>query len=65
MYKVVSECNKNEVWATEFYSKEKAQQRIDEGYYHQFMYEQDKGKKLNSLSSAVQKQVFKEGFEYF
>ena len=50
MYKVVSECNKNEVWATEFYSKEKAQQRIDEGYYHRFMYEQDKGKKLIVVS---------------
>ena len=50
MYKVVSECNKNEVWATEFYSKEKALQRIDEGYYHQFMYKKDKGKKLIVVS---------------
>ncbi len=25
MYKVVSECNNNEVWASGFYSKEKAQ----------------------------------------
>lgn len=29
------------------------------------VFAEDKGKKLNSLSSAVQKQIFKEGFEYF
>ena len=31
MYKVVSECNHLEVWASAFFSKEKAQKRIDEG----------------------------------
>ena len=46
MYKVVSECNKNEVWATGFYSKDKAQKRIDECYFHRCMYEKDKAKKL-------------------
>ncbi len=46
MYKVVSECNRLEVWATGFYSKEKAQQRINEGYFHRHMYEADKHKKL-------------------
>ena len=46
MYKVVSECNNNEVWASGFYSKEKAQKRIYEGYYHKFMYDDDKNKKL-------------------
>ena len=46
MYKVVSECNKNEVWATGFYSKDKDQKRIDEGYFHRCMYEKDKSKKL-------------------
>ena len=46
MYKVVSECNNNEVWASGFYSKEKAQKRIDLGYFHNFMYEKDKIKKL-------------------
>jgi len=46
MYKVVSECNNNEVWATGFYSKKKAQKRINEGYFQKFMYEKDKGKKL-------------------
>lgn len=46
MYKVVSECNNNEVWASGFYSKEKAQKKIDEGYFHRFMYEKDKSKKL-------------------
>ena len=46
MYKVVSECNKNEVWASGFYSKEKAQKRIDEGYYRKSMYDEDKNKKL-------------------
>ena len=50
MYKVVSELNNNEVWATGFYSKEKAQQRIDEVYYHRCMYEQDKVKKLIVVS---------------
>ena len=46
MYKVVSECDKNEVWGTGFYSKEKAQQRINEGYFHKYAYEKDKDKKL-------------------
>jgi hypothetical protein len=46
MYKVVSECNNNEVLASGFYSKEKAQKRIDEGYFHKNMYEKDKSKKL-------------------
>ena len=46
MYKVVSECNNNEVWASGFYSKGKAQKRIDENYFHKFMYEKDKNKKL-------------------
>ena len=32
MYKVVSECNKNEVWATGFYSKDKAQKSKDEKF---------------------------------
>lgn len=46
MYKVVSECNNNEVWASGLYSIEKAQKRIDKGYFHNFMYEKDKSKKL-------------------
>jgi len=46
MYKVVSEENHNEVWASGFYSKEKAQKRIDEGYFQKHMYEKDKKKKL-------------------
>ena len=51
MYRVVSECNNNEVWASGFYSKEKAQKRIDEGYFHKFMYEKDKNKKLIVVKS--------------
>lgn len=50
MYKVVSECNHLEVWATGFLSKEKAQKRINEGYFHQYMYEADKHKKLIVVS---------------
>ena len=46
MYKVVSECNHNELWGSGFYSKEKAQERIDEGYFHRYMYNADKHKKL-------------------
>jgi hypothetical protein len=46
MYKVVSECNNNEVWAIGFYSKERAQKRIDSGYFHQYMHKEDKHKKL-------------------
>lgn len=46
MYKVVSACNKNEIWATGCYSNEKAQNRIDEGYFHQYMFGSDKHKKL-------------------
>jgi hypothetical protein len=50
VYKVVSEFNKNEAWATGFYSKEKAQNRINEGYFYQYMYEADKSKKLIVVS---------------
>ena len=46
IFYVVSERNNNEVWASGFYSKDKAQKRIDEGYYHKFMYDDDKNKKL-------------------
>jgi hypothetical protein len=48
-YKVVTEGSSNEVWATGFYGdygKEKAQKRIDEGYFYKHMYESDKSKKL-------------------
>jgi hypothetical protein len=48
-YKVVSECNQNELWASGYYGeagKAKAQKAIDEGYFHRFMYQQDKHKKL-------------------
>ena len=44
MYKVVSECNNNEVWATGFCSKDKAQNGIDEGYYHKYMISKTKAK---------------------
>lgn len=50
MYKVVSECNHLEVWASGFYSKEKAQNSIDAGYFHQYMYDADKHKKLIVVS---------------
>ena len=46
MFKVVTENSKNDVWATGFYSKDKAQKRIDSGYYHKNMFECDKHKKL-------------------
>ena len=46
MYKVVSECNNKEDLASGFYSKKKKKKRIDEGYFHNFMYEKDKSKKL-------------------
>jgi hypothetical protein len=48
-YKVVTEGSPNEVWARGFYGdygKAKAQNKIDEGYFHQYMYEADKSKKL-------------------
>ena len=48
-YKVVTEDSPNEVWATGFYGdygKAKAQKIIDEGYFHKYMYESDKSKKL-------------------
>ncbi len=48
-YKVVTEFNELEVWATGFHGvlgKVIAQARIDNGYYHQYMNEKDKGKKL-------------------
>lgn len=46
MYKVVTEDATNEVWGTGFFSKEKAQDRIDTGYFHKYMYEKDKHKTL-------------------
>ena len=46
MYKIVSECNINEVWAIGYYSREKAQAKIDEGYFHKMMYPRDRHKKL-------------------
>ena len=46
MYKVVSKDNTNEVWATGFFSSEKAQKLIDEGYFHKYMYPCDKNKTL-------------------
>ena len=52
-YKVVSECCHLEVWATGFYGEQgrkKAQGMIDEGYFHRFMYEADKHKKLIVVS---------------
>jgi hypothetical protein len=48
-YKVVTEDSPNEVWATGFYGdygKAKAEKIIDEGYFHKYMYESDKSKKL-------------------
>lgn len=46
MYKVISKDYPNELWAGGFYSKDKAQKRVDEGYFHRHMYEKDKHKKL-------------------
>ncbi len=46
MYKVIIEDAPNEVWAVGFYGKEKAQNRIDTGYFHKYMYESDKHKTL-------------------
>lgn len=48
-YKVVTEGKPNEVWATGFYGdngKSKAQKKIDEGYFHKYMYQSDKIKNL-------------------
>ncbi len=48
-YKVVSECNNNEVWAIGFYGnlgKVKAEKRIKDGYFHKYMYDTDKNKRL-------------------
>ena len=48
-YKVVTEGSPNEVWEIGFYGnygKAEAQKRIDEGYFHKYMYESDKSKKL-------------------
>jgi hypothetical protein len=48
-YKVVTEGEELEVWATGFfgfYGKNKAQVLINKGYYHRFMFENDKHKKL-------------------
>ena len=49
MYKVVTKGEENEVWATGFYGefgKKKAQKRIDEGYFHRYMYKRDRQKTL-------------------
>lgn len=44
-YAIVSENNPKECWGIGN-DKNGMQQRIDSGYYHKFMYEKDKGKKL-------------------
>lgn len=57
-YKVVTEDSHNEVWAKGFYGdygKMNAQKNIDEGYFHQYMYECDKHKKLIVIQVACQK----------
>ena len=50
MFRIVSECNQNEVWGNGFFSIEKAQERIDTGYIKQYMYSSDKHKKLIVVS---------------
>jgi len=48
-YKIVTEGLPNEVWAKGFYGdigKEKAQNKINDNYFHRYMYEEDKHKKL-------------------
>lgn len=48
-YKVITEGNANEVWASGFhgdYGRKKAWRMIDEGYWHRLMHPADKGKKL-------------------
>jgi len=49
MYKVVTKNNHNEVWAVGFYSKEKAENLIKNGYFHHYMYEADKCKELEVI----------------
>jgi len=56
MYKVVSQCNHNEVWATGFHSKEVAQKRINDGYFHRYMYDHDKHKTLIVIPYTLKKQ---------
>lgn len=51
MYKIVSEDNHNEVWASGFYDKKNAQKRIDSGEFHKHMYKKDKHKKLILVKS--------------
>ena len=46
MYTVVTKGSLNEVWATGFYSTEKPQKMIDEGYFHKYMYKEDRDKVL-------------------
>lgn len=62
MYKVVTESNENELWATGFYDKEKAQNRIDAGYFHKYMYKRDKHKKL-IVVEIENKKTKKENYE--
>ena len=48
-YKVVTESSPLEVWAIGFYGesgKQRAEEMIQEGYWHKFMYEKDKHKTL-------------------
>lgn len=44
MYKIVSKENQNELWASGFYSKEKALNAIPK--LRKYMYEKDKNKEL-------------------
>lgn len=48
-YKVITDGSPNEVWAEGFFGdqgRDKAQKRIDAGYWHRLMYPWDRCKKL-------------------
>lgn len=55
-YKVVTKDNHLEVWAAGFHGesgKKRAEDRIEEGYFHQYMYDADKHKELEVIEEKV------------
>lgn len=49
-FMIVTAGNWLEVWSVGYASREKAQERVDTGFYKKYMYPQDKNKKLVVIS---------------
>jgi hypothetical protein len=58
-YHVITKGNPLEVWAMGFYDRERAESKVREGYWHQYMYEKDKHKELEVVETIARKRNHK------